>query len=337
MTKPVFATYLHSEVMQTSRPATEIEWMGHSHPYFSRVREELARALDAYPALPVRREPVERYESVHTPSYLEQLRRFASRDPLATAPKLSLECSGMEHCLPGYEFTLGGLCEAIDRMRAGTLDRAYCFGLVGHHAHPDWGHGYCMLHPQAAAVRYAQQLGFKRVLILDWDIHHGDGTQAIFASDSSVYCVSIHSGLDLYMMRASSLEACSIPGGQAVGHCNIPLLHTLFQDDWMAEHRPFSGSYYRAAESLAAFEQALAALPWKPDLVCVCSGYDSHRDDCGADITDWTEDDFRHLTRLTIRMARQASCPILSVHSGGYQLGVTIRAASEHVRVLAND
>ena len=89
--------------------------------------------------------------------------------------------------------------EAVRRMKASTLERAYCFSIGGHHAHPDWGHGYCILNPLAVTARYAQEQGFEKVLIIDWDHHHGDGTQAIFANDKTVYCISIHSAIDLYM------------------------------------------------------------------------------------------------------------------------------------------
>jgi len=124
---------------------------------------------------------------------------MAHDEQVEELPRLSIECSGLDHCLPGYLYGLGGMLEAIDQMRAGLLERAYCFSLGGHHAYADWGHGYCLLNPQAAAARYAQTQGFRKILIVDWDIHHGDGTQSIFANDPSVYCLSIHSCLDLYM------------------------------------------------------------------------------------------------------------------------------------------
>jgi acetoin utilization deacetylase AcuC-like enzyme len=87
---------------------------------------------------------------------------------------------------------------------------------------------------------------------------------------------------------------------------------------------------------LAAFQAALDNLPWLPDLICLFSGYDSHRDDCGAGITNWTNDDFRRLTQRMLDLANRANCPVLSVHGGGYQLPVTVAAAVEHVRVLAS-
>ncbi len=122
---------------------------------------------------------------------------------------------------------------------------------------------------------------------------------------------------------------------EAVGHCNIPLLSEIYTDEMAGELR-FSGKWYRANESLTAFQAALDSLPWTPDLICLFSGYDSHRDDCGASITDWTNDDFRWLTQCVLDLAKRSICPVLSVHGGGYQLPVTVSAAVEHVRVLAS-
>ena len=189
------------------------------------------------------------------------------------------------------------MLEALDHMKSGLMDRAYCFSLGGHHAYADWGHGYCLLNPQAAAVRYAQERGFTRVLIVDWDLHHGDGTQSIFAHDASVYCLSIHSAADLYMATQRVMKDGTTTAAEAAGHCNIPLLSEIYTDE-MAAQLGLSGMWYRASESLkTAFQTALDSLPWTPDLICLFSGYDSHRDDCGAGITDWTNDDFCWLTR----------------------------------------
>jgi acetoin utilization deacetylase AcuC-like enzyme len=174
------------------------------------------------------------------------------------------------------------------------------------------------------------------VLIVDWDIHHGDGTQSIFANDASVYCLSIHSLADLYMATQRVMKAGTTTAAKAVGHCNIPLLSEIYTDE-MAGQLGLSGTWYRAAESLAAFQAALDNLPWAPDLICLFSGYDSHRDDCGAGITNWTNDDFGWLTRRVLELAQRSNGLVLSVHGGGYQLPVTVSAAVEHVRTLASD
>jgi acetoin utilization deacetylase AcuC-like enzyme len=159
---PRLATYLHPHTCYTSRPVDQIRFVGHSFPHFSQVRQELERALSDRPTLPVRRAEYAEYLRVHTDEYLDALKRMASNESVEKLPRLSIECTGFEYCLPGYLYGLGGMLEAIDQMRAGTLEHAYCFCLGGHHAYADWGHGYCLLNPQAAAVRYAQANGFKK-------------------------------------------------------------------------------------------------------------------------------------------------------------------------------
>jgi acetoin utilization deacetylase AcuC-like enzyme len=332
---PTFATYLHPQTTLLSKSADQIRSVGFSWPYFQTVRHELATFLHEYPTLPLREAADDDYLRIHSVSYLQQLHLMAADTPPSPLPKLSQECTGMEYCLPGYRYSLGGMFAAIDAMQAGTLDRAYCFSFGGHHAYADWGHGYCVLHPLAVAARYAQAHSFRHILIVDWDHHHGDGTQAIFAYDSSVYCISIHSAADLYMASACGLAWGTTTAAAAVGHCNIPLLNSVF-DDSFGEQMQLSGQFYRAQESQVVFQTALSQVPWQPDLICVFSGYDAHRDDCGKGISDWTNEDFRQLTMRVLDVAYRASCPVLSVHGGGYNLPVTLAAAAQHVDVLAS-
>jgi acetoin utilization deacetylase AcuC-like enzyme len=330
-----FAISLHPETTATSRPPETIAFVGHSWPHFAQVRQALSERVTSYPVLPLRIAPLDTFSSVHTTAYLQRLQLMAAGRVPDAASRLSAECHGLEHCLPGYQAGLGGMLEAIDQMRDGNLDRAYCFSLGGHHAYADWGHGYCLLNVQAVAVRYAQARGFARVMIVDWDIHHGDGTQAIFANDSTVYCISIHSAADLYMAKAAGLQAGTTTAAAAVGHCNIPVLSQVFDDNFF-EQVGLSGRFYRAQEAAAVFERALAELPWQPDLICIFSGYDGHRDDCGRRITDWAEQDFERMTRLLLDRAALARCPVLSAHGGGYQLPVTIASAMRHIETLAS-
>jgi len=329
-----FATYLHPQTCITSQPAETIQFEGYSYPYYSRVRDELAKQLVDYPTLPVRKAEYELFSSVHTTWYLQAWQTKAAGKPLDKLPKRSLECVGLEYCLPGYQYGLGGMIEAIEAMQRGTLDRAYVFSLPGHHAYADWGHGYCLLNPLAAAARYAQQQGFARILMIDWDIHHGDGTQAIFAHDKTVYCLSIHSGADLYISMVAGLRPGTTTAGEEVGHCNIPVLHEVHADGFF-EAVGLPGYTYQAEETIPVFQSALENLPWQPDMIMIFSGYDSHKDDCGERITDWTNESFQTLTQMVLRVANQANCPVLSSHGGGYSLKTTISAALSHVEVLS--
>lgn len=334
--KPSFAVYLHPDTCYTSKPRELIQFTGYSLPYWDSVRQELENLLKDYSTLPLCKAELTEYQRVHKATYLEGLAKMAAGETLEQPLKLGNGCLGLEYALPGYLFSLGGMLEAVDQMKLGRLDRAYCFSLGGHHAFPDWGHGYCLLNPLAATARYAQAQGFDRVLIIDWDLHHGDGTQAIFAHDPDVYCLSIHSAADLYMASARGIRSGTTTAGTNAGHCNIPLLTRAYGDEFWNEMH-LDGEFYRAKDSLVMFEQALKHIPWQPDIVLIFSGYDSHKDDQGLGITNWIDADFVKLTRYVIDLARRTNCPVLSVHGGGYHLPVTVRAAASHVFTLASE
>lgn len=336
MTK--FSIYLHPHTCYTSKPSHLIDFAGYSFPHYSKVRRELEKSLSDYPMLPVRKAQYSQYLTVHTEAYLKKLALKALDKPLdeisKSLPKCGFECRGLEYCIPAYLYGLGGMIEALDWMKKGVLERAYCFSLVGHHAHKDWGHGYCLLNPLAAAARYAQTQGFQKILMIDWDIHHGDGTQSIFSHDRSVYCISIHSAVDIYMAKASDLKLGTTTAGAAVGHCNIPVLTQNFPIE-VLEEEGITGKFYTKDDNLDAFQLALEKIPWHPDLILIFSGYDSHGEDCGKGITDWNNQEFELLTEWVLELAKQASAPVLSSHGGGYKLPITVSAALSHVRVLA--
>ncbi|MFP4296270.1 MAG: histone deacetylase family protein [Spirulinaceae cyanobacterium] len=333
-----FATYLHPQIFSTIKPLPEIKFSGYSLPHYNQVRQALVEALPNYPQLPLYKAHSRDYFRVHSRIYLQKLAAQALGKTLDNQakklPQCSRECQGLEYSLPGYLYGLGGMITAINAMRQGELERAYCFSMVGHHAHQTWGHGYCLLNPLAAAVRYAQTQGFHKVLIIDWDIHHGDGTQSIFSGDRSVYCVSIHNAVDIYMAKASSLQVGTTTVAEVVGHCNIPIIPDNFPVEVLAEEG-ITGDFYYGKESLTRFNQALENLPWQPNLITIFSGYDSHREDCGEATTNWTNNDFCQLTEMIVELARKYNCPILSTHGGGYNLPITVSAAIAHINTLA--
>lgn len=330
----MFALYLHSETCLTSKDPDQITFVGQSYPHYCSIRTRLDKEIgQLHPALDLRIADFDRFSTVHLTTYLAKIERLAAEEKVSDL-KLGMECTGLEHCLPGYRAGLGGMLAAVDAMDAGQLSAAYVFSLGGHHSYPDWGHGYCLLNPQAAAVRYAQTLGFKRVLIIDWDIHHGDGTQAIFANDPSVHCLSIHSALDLYMSTMRVLKEGTVGAGKRAGHTNIPLADSFFSDQDVVEIG-YEGRFYRAAESLGIFDKTLNTLTFKPDLITIFSGYDSHRLDCGGPITGWDEGAFEWLTECVMNFGRRYNAPILSIHGGGYQPEVTLRSAIAHVKTLS--
>ena len=112
-----FATYLHLETAQTSRPVSAALFAGHSYPHYARLGRELAGQLSHLPSLPLREVAFDEYRRVHAPEYLAAIQRMAADQPVLERPKLSLECAGYQYCLPVYGHSLGGLYEAIDQMK----------------------------------------------------------------------------------------------------------------------------------------------------------------------------------------------------------------------------
>jgi len=326
------ATYFHPETCKTVKSLSKINFIGQSLPWFNQVRAAIRNQVDCMELEPEQRY-FESFTFIHSADYVQTILDL-SKDLKSQKPNWNAECSGFEYAIPGFEFGLGGLFGAIDLMKQGILDRAYCFSLPSHHAFPAKGHGYCILNSEAAAARYAQQQGFEKVLIVDWDIHHGDGTQTIFENDPSVYCISIHSAVDLYMLGIGSIELGTTTYAASVGHCNIPVLASYYDTNFYHNELKLDGEVYSGAQSIEVFNDKLHNLPWNPDIIIIFDGHDSHRDDCGKDITDWAYADFDKLTRLVTSLAIKHGCPILSMPGGGYNFKVSVEAAKVHFEAL---
>jgi len=253
--------------------------------------------------------------AVHSPAYIQCLEDTRGKD-----------CTYLEADTPTSFFShetallaAGGLCRAIDLVTAGELDNA--FALVrppGHHAERSKAMGFCLLNNVAVGVRYAQnRLGLGRILVLDWDLHHGNGTQHCFEDDPSVLYFSIH-------------QASSFPGsgwlretGKGPGKgltVNIPLL---------------AGS--GDGEYLALLEKILkpVALEFEPELILVSAGFDIHVNDQLGGMRV-TPRGFAALTRSVLNTA-DSICggKVLMTLEGGYDLKGLQDSVREVLRELS--
>lgn len=251
----------------------------------------------------------------HTPAYLRIVQNdsAAGRDRLSTGDTPLSKAS-----LATARLAAGGVTAAVDAVFAGTVRRA--FAVVrppGHHATPDRGMGFCLFNNIAIAARHAQAVhGAKRVLIADWDVHHGNGTQDIFYADGSVLFFDTHQS-PLYPGTGAATETGVGAGLGLTINCPFP-----------------AGS--GRERIVAAFRERLmpAADSFRPDLVLVSAGFDSRIDDPlgGFRLTD---DDFFELTAILCDIAdRHADGRLVSTLEGGYNLAGLASAAASHVRRL---
>jgi acetoin utilization deacetylase AcuC-like enzyme len=319
-------------------PETTMRSGGHEAPAkavleFIANRDHLSGASN----ISLRKTDITEFRSVHSDAYIDSLIRLSLREKPVIQPHLSHECIYLWDFLPGYCYGLGGLYHAIDLMKKGVLDRAYCFSLPGHHAYPDKGHGYCLLNSLAAAARYARQCGFRNILMIDWDFHHGDGTQTIFENDPSVYQISIHSAVDLYMGTQNAIKLGFTTYGERVGHCNIPVMNNNFGEKFYFETLAgeFSGKLYSDKNCIETFANALEELPFTPDLILIFDGHDSHIDDLGKDITNWDDQAFTKLAELAFETAGKHHCPVISSPGGGYHVETLFRLTDLHLALLS--
>lgn len=213
---------------------------------------------------------------------------------------------------------VGGVLAGVDAVVQGRMNNVFCaVRPPGHHAESNAVMGFCLFNNVAVAARYAQAAhGMERVAIIDWDVHHGNGTQEIFYSDKSVYYISTHQ-YPFYPGTGSTSERGS---GEGLGYTlNLPM-------------RAGSGEH----DYLDAFtKEILPALDdFHPELIIISAGFDAHKDDPLANI-NLTEESFEKLTRIIRDCAEKHSGGrIVSVLEGGYNLRALARSVEAHLKVL---
>jgi acetoin utilization deacetylase AcuC-like enzyme len=197
----------------------------------------------------------------------------------------------------------GGVMAAVDAVMTGVVRRSYALVRPpGHHAMPELGMGFCVYANVAVAARHAQRChGAKKVLIFDWDVHHGNGTQTIFYDDPSVLFISTHQE-DLYPTGWGTLEQTGEGRGEGFT-VNVPLPAGTGR-----------------AGYLAAMEQIVLPIgrEFAPDLIVVSAGQDASVHDPLARMS-LTTDDYRTMTRLMIELAEEiCGGRLVAAQEGGY-------------------
>ncbi len=251
----------------------------------------------------------------HTAEYIKTVRHDVE------AGERSLSTGDTVICKKSLDVALaaaGGVLAATDAVVERRIKNAYCVVRPpGHHATPTRGMGFCIFNNLALAARYAQKKHkLRRVLIYDWDVHHGNGTQDIFYEDGSVFFCSTHQ----WPLYPGTGRADETGRGAGIGT-------TL--------NFPFPAGSGRK-EILGAVQEKLvpAADRFKPDLVLISAGFDSREGDPLGRFT-LTDADFADLTDVMLEIAaKHAGGRLLSVLEGGYNLSGIASASVAHVRAL---
>ena len=293
-----------------------------SHPECAARLEHVRAQLKTSDLLPkVTQVPIQRADDadvqrVHTTGHVAAVRRFADEgggriDPDTVVSPDSADVAWL---------AAGCGVDAVSRVIKGDVRQALCLVRPpGHHAVPDSAMGFCLLNNVAIAARTAvDRLGLRKVLVVDWDVHHGNGTQDVFYGDENVTFFSAHR----FPFYPGSGRKSETGRGKGLGTVfNLPLQFGISRRDY-----------------LTAFENALtaAADQCKPELVLISAGFDAHAEDPIGSLGLHT-DDFAELTKLVMQVAAtHANGRLVSMLEGGYNVDRLADCVELHLRTLTD-
>jgi acetoin utilization deacetylase AcuC-like enzyme len=255
--------------------------------------------------------------TIHPPQHIEHVRRVCD------AGGGVLDLGDTPVGAKSFQVSLlssGSAMRAIDAVMTAEATRAFSAARPpGHHAEPDRAMGFCLFSNLAIAARYAQQKhGVERIAIVDFDVHHGNGTQAAFEDDPTVLFISLHQHPRTCYPGTGYADEVGIGAGRGFT-LNIPLMPGTGDDDY-----------------LAAFDARVIPKldDFRPQLLLVSAGFDAHADDPLANL-QLSEAGFAQITsRLVAAADRHCAGKLVSVLEGGYNLRALGRSVVRHLVAL---
>ncbi len=248
------------------------------------------------------------------------LRRVHTEEEIATVKEATLREERIDSDTVCSQGSFEAACKAVgagitalDAIKAGEIARAFCaVRPPGHHARPSQAMGFCLFNNIAIAARYAQELGYKRVMIIDFDVHHGNGTQEVFYEDDSVFYFSSHQS---FAYPGTGMES-ERGSGKGVGYTANYLM------------MPDSGD--RELLDIYTHDLSRHCEAFDPDILLVSAGYDLHESDPLAQLNVTTEG----IQEMVASILALKEVPSVFFLEGGYDpvaLGNNVRVTIEEM------
>ncbi len=270
--------------------------------------------------IPARPAEMKWVESVHDKAYIKRFRE------LSLSGERTFDYPDNQICTETFDtaiLAVGGILDAVRLVMTGDVDNAFCaVRPPGHHAEYDKAMGFCYFGNVAIAVRYLMsEWDIKQVGIIDFDVHHGNGTQHVFEEEASVFYYSIHEH-----------PSFAFPGTGRVFEKGVGL-GTGFTRNYPVLPGQGDKEYEKIFETdlLPMFDQ------FKPEVIIVSTGFDAHMDDAISGIKVSTEGFTWIMQRIMELADKYSNGRLVSVLEGGYSLTRLPELAANHVKTLLND
>ncbi len=254
---------------------------------------------------------------VHTPEMIAQIQATQFHD----STYLDGDTHASRHSFEAAQFAVGGLLVAVDELLAGKIDEAFAFPRPpGHHAERDHAMGFCLFNNVAIAAEYAiQKKGMKKIIILDFDVHHGNGTQHTFESRSDVFYISTHR----YPFYPGTGAADERGVGRGEGYTlNLPMEAGATDQDYADIFR----------------EQIVpAVVNYHPDLLIISAGFDSHHLDPLGGMEVSAQGFAKMAQEIEVMKKKTGNIPVLYALEGGYSLKGLSESVRSVIEVMLGD